>query len=339
MKKRLLIICMVLFVVMIISCKQKNPNAPLKPSGHGSSWSQVSTLSTFDARAFHSSVVFADDTESKMWVIGGYSNNDVYSSIDGGTWVQVTSSAAFGYRYGHTSVVYNDGSGDKMWVIGGWGSGGVINDVWKSGNGASWVCVTNTAGFCPRYTHTSIVYNNKIWVIGGYYFDNATHFTTALNDVWNSSDGVTWTCVKQAAAFSARGGHTSVVFDGKMWIIGGCGGNGLNDNNEVWNSNDGVTWNEVSSNAGFTARVYHTSVVYAGRIFVMGGAINNNGSFSGINDVWSSSDGVKWLCETSSAGFGYKCHHSSLVFNDKIWVIAGFSFVGTSDGNDVWYSQ
>ena len=98
-------------------------------------------------------------------------------------------------------------------------------------SGAIWTQSTASAAFKARYYHTTVVYDNKMWVIGGY---GAGY----LNDVWYSSDGVTWTQSTASAAFKARRAHTSVVYDNKMWVIGGYGGGFLND---VWYSSDELT--------------------------------------------------------------------------------------------------
>ena len=116
----------------------------------------------------------------------------------------------------HTSVVFDD----KLWVIGGWdnetGTPRNLNDVWYSSNGASWTQATAHAGFGPRWEHSSVVYDDKIWVIGG--IDSAGN---ALNDVWYSADGANWTASTLDAEFDPICMHTTVVLDNKMWILGG----------------------------------------------------------------------------------------------------------------------
>jgi len=180
---------------------------------------------------------------------------------------------------------------------------------------------TAAAGFSGRRNHESVVFNNKMWVIGGY--DGAVK-----NDVWYSSDGVTWIQATDAAGFSARTEHQSVVFDNKMWVIGGIDGAVKND---VWYSSDGVTWIQATAAAGFTARRYHESVVFDNKIWVIGGYDGAN-----KNDVWYSSDGVTWIQATDAAGFSARHAYKSIVFDNKMWVIGG---VDTTYKNDVWYSS
>jgi hypothetical protein len=91
-----------------------------------------------------------------------------------------------------------------------------------------WIRATNSATWFPRAGHTSVVFDNKMWVLGGYDFSNL------YNDVWFSTDGVNWTCATASADWSARAFHTSVVFDNKIWMFGGESNNGFK--HDVWYS-------------------------------------------------------------------------------------------------------
>jgi len=190
--------------------------------------------------------------------------------------------------------------------------------------------VTANANFSGRSKHTSVVFNNKMWVIGG------IGDTGRLNDVWQSTDGMTWSQVTAEASFSRRQIHTSVVFKNKMWVIGGSDVTGrLND---VWQSTDGVTWTQVTANAPFAKRSSHTSVVFDDKLWVIGGSDRVNGENIKFNDVWQSSDGINWAQVTAEAPFSKRSSHTSVVFDNKIWVIGGFD--GNSDRlNDVWQSS
>ena len=101
-------------------------------------------------------------------------------------------------------------------------SGYVFDILDKSGNflgkgrvdvrdlSGNWTRTTGNASWTRRYSFPSVVFDNKIWVMGGDH-----------NDVWYSSDGVNWVQATSSAPWSARRGHTSVVFDNKIWVIGG----------------------------------------------------------------------------------------------------------------------
>ena len=228
-----------------------------------------------------------------------------------------------------------------------------------------------------RSSHTSVVFDpdgegERIWVLGG-------SGKSGFNDVWSSTDGVAWieskppndkdgnTVTKNNKNWwAARFNHTSVVFKGKIWVLGGAEISDPPENrNDVWSSADGSNWTEskppndkdgntVTKNNKnwWAARYDHTSVVFnpAGngeRIWVLGGW-----GESSLNDVWSSPDGKTWTESTppknaeKDTGGGdanwwtTRSQHTSVVFNpagngERIWVLGGW---GESDFNDVWSS-
>jgi hypothetical protein len=105
-----------------------------------------------------------------------------------------------------------------------------------------------------------------MWVIGGY---------PKYSDVWYSADGIKWTSATLSAPWSPRWGHTSVVWRGKIWVIGF---------GDVWYSSDGADWRLATVTPGWLSRVYQTSVVHNGAIWILGGY---NGVID-MNDVWYS---------------------------------------------------
>jgi len=296
-------------------------------------------------------------------------------AIAGAHWIQATASADWSERKGHASVVFNN----KMWVIGGY-KGGVgvfqpyLNDVWYSSDGVNWTQATASAGWNGRDGHTSIVFKNKMWVIGGgsdvWYSSDGVNWTQAtasagwverydhasvvfknkmwviggadsglnvVNDVWYSTDGVNWTQATAHAGWAERYGHTSVVFKNKMWVIGGTQYAGFcePDFNDVWYSTDGVNWTQATASPGWEKRYYHTSVVFDNKMWVIGGY--NSGYNDYLNDVWFSTDGANWIQTTASAGWSKRWGHTSIVFKNKMWVIGGYNYY-TEYLNDVWYS-
>jgi hypothetical protein len=169
---------------------------------------------------------------------------------------------------------------NKMWVIAGVDSTGARNDVWYSTDGIMWIQSTGNAGFSPRDRHSSLVFDNKMWVIGGLVND---WIGSCAHDVWNSTDGVTWTQVTTNAGFSPRYGHSGIVFDNRMWVIAGLDSSST-DRSDAWYSTDGITWIQATSSAGFSPRVDHSSVVFNNKMWVIGGY----GDLQVLPDVWYS---------------------------------------------------
>jgi len=199
-----------------------------------------------------------------------------------------------------------------------------------------WTSVTDSAGWSPRAGNAVVVFDNKMWVMGGW------GLTTNLNDVWYSTDGLTWICAQDSAPWAARAFHSLVVFHDTMWLIGG-------DNEvtpppilfgDVWKSGDGVNWTCAQDSAPWIARAGHTSVVYNDKMWVMGGFSITGGNGVYLNDVWSSYDGVNWTCDTSSAAWGIRVVHTSVVHNNEMWVMGGYYYSATNAIflNDVWHS-
>jgi hypothetical protein len=127
-----------------------------------------------------------------------------------------------------------------------------------------------------------------MWVIGG--GDSASPSGLA-NDVWSSSDGLNWTQVVAHAPWNARYGQGSVVFNNKMWVIGGAPIPG--QPNDVWSSPDGITWTQMNSNLGWSSNYGHAVAVFNNKIFSFGG-YDLSGNGPGLNHIWYSSDGVTW---------------------------------------------
>ena len=136
--------------------------------------------------------------------------------------------------------------------------------------------------------------------------------------------------------FPARTQHTSVVFNNKMWVIGGVttGGSLLND---VWSSSTGQfnNWSKVTTTIPWLGRYQHASTVFNNKMWVMGGLAANAGY---KNDVWSSIDGSNWVQMTPNAGWSPRANLALVTFNNKMWVIGGVDGVSIAPANQVWWS-
>ncbi len=92
-----------------------------------------------------------------------------------------------------------------------------------------------------RELHTSVVFKDKVWVLGG--IDNNG---APLNDVWSTDEVKTWNPEsKEIAYWDERYGHSSVVFDDKLWVIGGFNGASIGMN-DIWSSDDGIAWTRAA---------------------------------------------------------------------------------------------
>ena len=264
----------------------------------GDTWASLMSLTPFSPRELYQAVIF----DSKIWVIGGYDGhfvqkyditssfipstfkNDIWYTSDTLNWSCATEHPLFENLSNHASaaVVFNN----KIWVIGGRQvDGSYNNDVWYSDNGKDWYRATGTADFGGRAGHRAVSFNGYMWVIGG--FNGDTTGTGFKSDVWRSTDGATWTCIKTDAGFTGRVGFSLLVFNGKLWVIGGyyCTYSsapstygqimGEYYNSEVWSSDDGITWNLVTNSAS-QPRWYQAYTVHNGKMWIMGGEYSTN---------------------------------------------------------------
>jgi uncharacterized protein YaiE (UPF0345 family) len=267
-------------------------------STDGVHWTLV-TLAPWPGRHSSGFVLF----DNKLWVIGGDLNADVWSSSNGVDWELVTDTPPWGKRYSPYVAAYDN----KLWFMGGLSWLQVdethydfsqvtgYNDVWSSTNGHDWTLVTAHAPWQPRgLIHGYTVFQNKLWIMGGGL--KGFNTTADYNDVWNTEDGVHWTCVSAHAPWDPRTHYSNIVYNNKIWITDGSL-NGLQSNlsNEVWNSADGVNWNRISTSTIWGPRHASSLFNYKGSLWLVAGFLDNQ--------VWRYTDSPKSYYLKSSGDY------------------------------------
>jgi hypothetical protein len=185
-----------------------------------------------------------------------------------------------------------------------------------------------------------------------------------------------WVRVKGNNPWIPRDSAGELVFNSRMWLVGGYTPGVVND---VWNSPDGLDWSrtgEIPCSAGVNIPV---NFVYNGKMWVT----CNDGSFYSSSDgihwtlvngeipwkglyasggavfvgkmwalgrkkggepgnvIWSSADGIHWPLETAGTPFSKRQFFSDVVVHqDKLWVVGGgiTSYHPFKAYNDVWNS-
>lgn len=298
-------------------------------------WVQVTGEPGWRARDSAGELVFG----GKMWLLGGWHDSyspaprDVWSSADGRTWALVNPEAPWRHSDLAMTVVFRD----AMWLMGGWTEGRLPghaagNEVWRSADGLRWEKVAAAAGWSPRLAAGAVVFKDKLWILGGsedYYFGNER---SLRNDVWSSEDGANWILETSSAPWAPRAFHQALVFDGRLWVLGG--GNYLPGHfalNDVWSSEDGRRWTRATDIAPWPPRLWFSAVVWRGRMWVLGGWSKNTGN---LGDVWHSADGVRWERLETGTCWSPRHEHSAFVFQDAVWVAGGMSNQGLT--REVW---
>lgn len=323
---------------------QREPTAPEYR------WVNVTSDAAYAPRDGAGALVF----KNRMWLLGGWNpgdkrhfpricNNEVWSSSDGALWklekpntfLDAAFDPAGDWEGRHTAgyVVHRD----AMWIVGGDANQGHYqNDVWRSADGRKWTRASDLVPpWAPRALHVTLAFDDKIWVIGG---QTMPGFAPAnekfYRDVWTSEDGATWTRLTPVEPYWSPRGMIggSVVFDGRMWILGG----GTYDTpttpkrefyNDVWSSADGVHWKRHTSAGPWSPRQYHDVAAFDGRMWVLEGYYAKGGN---RNDVWYSSNGTDWN-ELADTPWNPRHAASVFVYKDALWMVAGNNMQ-----KDVW---
>lgn len=334
-----------LFLLFLPLGCTKNKSATSPGSGL---WVQATAHAPFAGRYGLSGTIF----NNQMWVVGGASGpvttyyGDVWSSSNGSTWTPQNSSPPFGGRYGSQVLSYSG----MLWLIGGNNSGTLRNDVWNSSDGITWTRVLapstgSATQFTPREDFAALVYNGSMWVIGG--FSN----TSNNNDVWNSTNGVTWNQVLangtgSATQFRKRWGMAAAVYNNQMWIFGGASGPNTGAVSavyaDVWNSSTGATWSNLGINSLLNPYYYEQVVVNNNTFWMTGGFMGLG--WGSQSEYDQSTTGMNWADGTNA--FPHRFYHLSLNYNNQVWVIGGCDdYCDTVPCgpitylNDVWHTQ
>lgn len=209
-------------------CNSGNCQKDVWKSLDGITWSKVADSLKFLDRAIFSLVVF----ENKLWLYGGQKMpkfvpdheydewyNDAWSSEDGINWKNESTNLSWQGRAVYNRIVnFNN----CLYLFGGdLYQSKTYNDVWKSEDGTNWTKISYHSPWKQAQFSDVIVYDQKIWVIGGSYG------MKNINEIWFSQNGISWQQLK-SDLFPSRHASSLVVFQDKLYIIAG------NLRNDVW---------------------------------------------------------------------------------------------------------
>jgi hypothetical protein len=190
-----------------------------------------------------------------------------------------------------------------------------------------WIQLTAAAAFPAREEFAlqvlSIAGVQTMFLMGGLGAGAAD-----LQDVWSSTDGITW-APQGVFPFSARAGLKATVLNNKIIVAGGFDGSYKND---VY-SFDGTTWTTLTANAGWAIRGYFGMSVLNNIVYVYGG--KNTGGY--LDDVWKSVDGITWTQVIAHSGFGLRSDFGYNDYQGRLWVAGGLKAGVLS--NEVWSSS
>ncbi|CAN5248550.1 kelch repeat-containing protein [soil metagenome] len=191
--------------------------------------------------------------------------------------------------------------------------------VWHSADAKNWTKAKLPLVRRNAYEARYVQFNNAVYALGqnqGNYVDGIK-FSSIVR---RTTDFERWEVLAEKSNLPNRVFYGSVVFNSKIWLLGGC--DGKDYYNDVWNSADGVSWTKVSQRAAWSPRNIGITIVFKNRIWMIGGGVidgepTNNPKSN--DEIWSSADGIDWTLVTDQA------HMSALgtpiVFDEKLWLV------------------
>jgi hypothetical protein len=285
--------------------------------------------------------IAGDVDDGGLGATGYYTlSNLVRASSDGGvtwqTWAPQNSAggAAFAARSDAVTVSFQG----KLWVIGG-GAPNYVADVWSSPDGVTWTRENDLpAGIGPRANMAAAVSGDgsTLYLIGG----TSSSPTGTPGDVWQTTDGSTWTQQTASAPFGSRYKTAALWFNNRLWVLGGTKnvllGVTQNQDDAWWSSDGGTTSHEATDVAGatrFTPRAGHTAAVYDNRMWVLGGQYSDLFSIGDLDDAWYSFDGINWTQAATGNEAFRRNGAGTVVFGGRLVTMFGENM---SMKNDVW---
>lgn len=256
-------------------------------SKDGKNWTKTALPESGLNSAYQKFVQFKDAVYALGTMQGNYLDLKLTSKIsrtkDFKTWEVLAERSNLPDRVFYGATVFRD----KIWLFGGWDGKRYYNDAWTSADGVNWETVAERMAWSPRdLAGKVIVFNDKLWLLGGGVIDGERNSNpNSDKEIWSSADGLTWTQVAVSAPRKLAG--TPVVFDNKLWLAGANRGNGFESG--MLYSEDGAKWSELK--APWSPRGGVAVWVFGGKLFLTGGKSSHteNGEIKFVysNDVWA----------------------------------------------------
>ena len=187
-------------------------------------------------------------------------------------------------RYGSPAVLFNRGQVDLYGIFIKDGKACLYSSKYPY---SAWNLENETV---PDKMETSpgVYFDNQLWLVGGSRSDP----DNCSNQIWTYDvEKAQWR--HQQGNWPARMGHACIVFQKKLWVIGGmdAAGNALNDVHSV--DFDGNWQPYDNPDPMWDPRCMLASTVFKDQIWIYGGCAEPFGD--PLEDMWTSVDGKTWV--------------------------------------------
>lgn len=247
-------------------------NDVYRASGDLSVWEKLD-----DAPWFGRHVFGIGKVNDKFFVYGGdiysYPVLDCWSTQDGENWTEETSAIPFAWRMQFGSAW----DGSAIYIIGGQKNYSIPidittpTDILRSANGSNWERVGTGIPYFARVLSGAVVYfNGRLWVISGGVFGALV----GSREMYSSADnGATW-IRENDVPFSGRYYHDCIVWDNKLWVIGGYNTSG--NLRDIWYMDTNGNWNEFIPPLDYIGRHATGVAVYNDKLVIACGNMHND---------------------------------------------------------------
>ncbi|MEM9361347.1 MAG: hypothetical protein AAGA43_01880 [Bacteroidota bacterium] len=168
------------------------------------------------------------------------------------------------------------------------------------------ILVENTA-FSPRRQANTVVFNDKLWHIGGANAENPS----GLSEIWSSENGIDW--VQEPITgleFERMRDYITIEFNGRLWLSGQF---------QLYSSENGVNWNR-EADPPFVHFGTISMVTFNGELWRFAGF---NGTTTGDptteDNIYSSTNGTDWALRADPHGFFTESGVSVVVANNLLY--------------------
>lgn len=280
------------------------------------------------------------DSEDNIYLVDTQSAYTIFSSHLCASWNELSAKVP---QLGGNSAgfVFNDGTGEKIYLMGGdngWSSIFTCDPrtgEWTSFTPSATPLAGSTDKLLSRSGHACLVFNNKIWVIGGQIVDR-NRGVVPTNDVWCSADGKHWDEVIASNPNSQFLGEGlmqfgAAVFNNQMWALGGLVLDLVNMDDPyaiypgAWFTGDGINWQQWKDGNGNTSLPWYATsqvnnVASVGQ-YLWANAAGNNSPTPGM---WFMDSSMTWR---QSGDIMPKIIKTTAIASSKrVWLLGGYNY-------------
>lgn len=222
---------------------------------------ELTDSSDWSPRMYHACLTANHGGTDYIYIIGGRTQiedhnsryasvyfNDVWRSANVREWEKLPNND-YGIRAEHAAVV-DPGTG-RIYLQG--GNHGILFDsegqethplpdwhyLWYSDDGISWSPVLDTTADVESYlwrgAHNLVFYADRLWGMPGK-TTSTMHYHFALEQyytIWTYTESDIWEIDSRGGVMDPRHSYATVLFDNKIWFLGGFTDNTAQDN-DVW---------------------------------------------------------------------------------------------------------